>query len=281
MKQAPPPKLVMTADLWTLAEHPSAETEWTLEEKCRAIKAAGFDAVSGFADARMPRLTESLGLRFAGLFDVPQGEDFVPLVRALVDQRAEIINVQLGTHNTTADEALRLTLGLMQEADRRCVNLHLEVHRGTCTETPEKACALADAYQRQAGKPLRLTFDHSHLAVVGHLAPEDFSRRLLDRPDLLQSSNLTHCRPFNGHHCQVPVTNGYKERTREFNEYLPFVEDLFKCWLAGPRPRNELWVVPELGPVSSGYGISTCPSPWEDAQVVKRELETIWNRILH
>ena len=53
---------------------------------------------------------------------------------------------------------------------------------------------------------------------------------------------------------------------------------MFRCWLAGPRPRNELWVVPELGPVESGYGISTWPPPWEDALIAKEELAKVWRK---
>jgi hypothetical protein len=96
----------------------------------------------------------------------------------------------------------------------------------------------------------------------------------------LQNGNLTHLRPFNGHHCQVPVTDGRGNLTREFEDNLIFVGDLFRCWLAGPRPHNELWVVPELGPVASGYGISTWPAPWEDCLVARREFEKLWQRVL-
>jgi hypothetical protein len=197
-----------------------------------------------------------------------------------MDAGAETINVQLANHDTPVDEAIRLTLRLMEEAERQNANVHLEVHRDTCTETPEKAYAIADGYRKATGKILRMNLDYSHIAVVKHLAPKDFSKRLLTRPELLQNGNLTHCRPFNGHHCQVPVTDGRGKLTREFKDYLLFVEDVFRSWLAGPRPFNELWVVPELGPVASGYGISTWPSPWEDAVIAKREFEKIWNKVV-
>lgn len=116
--------------------------------------------------------------------------------------------------------------------------------------------------------------------LVKHLPPGDFMERLLVRPELLQHGNLLHCRPFNGHHCQIPVTDGEGNLTREFRDYLPFAEAAFSRWLDGPRPHNELWVVPELGPVSSGYGISTWPSVWEDCQVARCELQEAWDRAL-
>lgn len=262
-------------------EHPPARKEWSLEKKLRAVKDAGFDGVNWFAEAATTSLLEKIGLRFSGMFNFPREREFASLIRAQLRAGAETINVQLGNHDTPPDESFRLTLKLMAEADRQNANVHLETHRGTCTETPEKAFAIADAYQKATGKLLRINFDFSHIAVVKHLAPAEFSKRLLTRPDLLQNGNLIHCRPFNGHHVQVPVTDGRGNLSREMQDYLPFVEDVFRCWLAGPRPHNELWVVPELGPVSSGYGISTWPAPWEDCLIAKRELEKVWNKVTH
>ena len=39
------PVLRHIANLWTLMQHPSAEDEWTLEEKLEVMKDAGFDGV--------------------------------------------------------------------------------------------------------------------------------------------------------------------------------------------------------------------------------------------
>ena len=272
------PRIIFIANLWTLMEHPSAEAEWSLEKKLEAVKDAGFDGVNWFVEPATTALLQKFELKFSGMFNFPREEDFAALIQAQMDAGAETINVQLGQHDTPVEEAVPLTMKLMAEADRQKASVHLETHRGTCTETPENAYAIADAYQKATGKLLRMNFDFSHLAVVKHLAPAEFSPRLLTRPDLLQNGNLIHCRPFNGHHCQVPVTEGSGNLTREMKDYLPFAEDVFRCWLAGPRPHNELWVVPELGPVSSGYGISTWPPPWEDCLIAKRELEKVWNK---
>jgi hypothetical protein len=118
-------------------------------------------------------------------------------------------------------------------------------------------------------------------AIIKHLRPDEFIERLLERPELLQGGNLLHCRPFNGHHCQIPVTDGSGQLTKEFRDYIPFAEAAFRCWLEGPRPHDELWVVPELGPISSGYGISTWPPVWQDCIIAKRELAAAWDRALN
>ena len=274
------PKIVFIANLWTLVGHPSTATEWSLEKKFQAVKEAGFDGVNWRGSPEIAKLLRSFGLRFSGLFDASDSEEFAPLIRAQMEAGAETINVQLADHDTPVDDALRLAIRLMEESDRQNANVHLEVHRDTCTETPEKAYAIADGYRAATGKVLCMNLDYSHIAVVKHLRAKDFSQRLLTRPELLQTGNLTHLRPFNGHHCQVPVTDGRGVLTREFEDYLVFVGDLFRCWLAGPRPHNELWVVPELGPVASGYGISTWPAPWEDCLIAKREFEKVWSNVM-
>ena len=274
------PRIHFIANLWTLVDHPSQADEWTLEEKIKAISEAGFDGVNDRGRPELKALLEKYGLSFSGLFDADDPSEFASLIAAQMDCGASTINVQLCDHDTSINEAIEKTILLMEEDERQQANTHLEVHRDTCTETPEKAYAIADGYREATGKPLRMNIDHSHPAIIKHLRPEDFAPRLLDRPELLQGGNLLHCRPFNGHHCQIPVTDGSGGLTQEFRDYLPFAEAAFSCWLEGPRPHNELWVVPELGPVASGYGVSTWPPVWEDCIVARRELAGAWQRAL-
>ena len=273
------PEIRFVANLWTLTGHPSERAEWTLEEKVAAIKDAGFDGVNDRASEDLRGLLRSYELGFSGLFDANDPAEYGDLIEAQLACGSSTINVQLCDHDTPEAEAIDKTCLLMEEDERQGANVHLEVHRDTCTETPEKAYAIADGYRKATGKILRMNIDHSHPAIIKHLQPADFESRLLDRPELLQHGNLLHCRPFNGHHCQIPVTDGKGELTQEFNDYLPFVERAFSCWLEGPRPKNILWVVPELGPVSSGYGISTWPSVWDDCIVAMGEMKKVWDRL--
>jgi hypothetical protein len=278
MSHSEPPSIHFIANLWTLEEHPSAESEWSLEEKIVAVKEAGFAGVNHGATPELEALLARHDLAFSGLFDASDPAEFAALIKAQVDCGSTTINVQLCDHDTPVEEAIEKSILLMEEDERQKANTHLEVHRDTCTETPEKAYAIADGYQKVTGTLLRMNIDHSHPAIIKHLRPAEFAERLLDRAELLQHGNLLHCRPFNGHHCQIPVTDGRGHLTREFRDYLPFVEAAFACWLEGPRPHNELWVVPELGPVSSGYGITTWPPVWEDCLVAKGEMQAAWDR---
>ena len=137
----------------------------------------------GSATAEICALLRKHGMRFSGGFDADSEDQFGPLIEEHLKAGAETINVQLANHDTPVDRGIELTVALMKEADRQKANVHLEVHRDTCTETPEKAYAIADGFRQATGNILRMNVDHSHFAVVKHLRPEEFSERLLDRPE--------------------------------------------------------------------------------------------------
>lgn len=276
----PRPTLRHIANLWTFMGHPSPEHEWSLAQKLTAIKDAGFDGVCWAGSPEIAELTRRLGLIFVGGMSSGKAAEFPALLRAQQATGAQHINVQLADHDTPTPQALELALALMQEGDRLGLAPAVETHRDTCTETPEKAYALADAYQERTGRLLRMSFDFSHFAVVKHLAPQAFAERLLVRPDLIQLAQQFHLRPFNGHHAQVPATDGRGGLTREVQDWLPFAAALFECWLAAnANTDRELFVCPELGPVIGGYALSTFPNSWEDAKILRLEIDRVWRRV--
>jgi hypothetical protein len=111
--------------------------------------------------------------------------------------------------------------------------------------------------------------------------PANFVERLLVRPELVQNAQQFHFRPFNGHHAQVPMTDVHGELTQEVREWLPFAEAVLRCWLEGNRESGrEIFICPELGPVDGGYALSTFPNSWEDAKVLRVEIEKLWQRVL-
>lgn len=274
------PVLRHVANLWTLMQHPSREREWTLDEKLDAIQAAGFHCVCW---APSPELTEGLkrrGLTFVGGMASGGASAFPAILDDLRSAGALHVNVQLGNDEMLTPEALRLTLALMNEAKARGLKPAIESHRGTCTETPEKMYALAEAYYKATGELLPISWDFSHFAVVKHLVPANFVERLLVRPELVQSAQQFHFRPFNGHHVQVPITDGRGQLTQEVRDWLPFAEAVLRCWLEGDRESGEIFICPELGPVDGGYALSTFPNSWEDAKVLRTEIERLWQRVL-
>lgn len=261
--------------------HPSAGSEWTLEEKLRSIREAGFDGVCW---APIPGLAEGLrryGLIFVGGMASANVQDFAGLLRDLKDAGALHINVQLGRHDTLTPEALELTVALMRTARQFHVFPAIETHRDTCTETPEKTMALAEAYQQTMGERLSLSWDFSHFAVVKHLLTKDLSPRLLTRPDLVRHAQQFHFRPFNGHHVQVPITQDDGQLTPEVHDWIPFAKAVLGCWLEGNMESGrEIFICPELGPVEGGYALSAFRNSWEEAKVLRVLIDRLWAETL-
>jgi sugar phosphate isomerase/epimerase len=274
-----PPCIRHIANLWTLWDHPTAASDWSLERKLAAVKAAGFDGIATASDPRHRRLAAKHGLCVVGYLSSAEPRRFRALIARNVDGGAVHINVQLGNHDTPVPDAIRMAVRLLEEAERAGAKCSVEVHRDTCTETPEKFYALAEGVRKATGQLLPVTWDFSHFAVVKHLAPP-YSARLLVAPKLIQHAQQFHFRPFNGHHCQVPVTDGRGRLSHEFRQWRPFLRDTLRVWLAGAQSGREILVVPEMGPVRGGYNLKQLPSSWEDAKLLRSVIAREWKRAL-
>lgn len=275
------PVLRHIANLWTLMGHPSQQEEWSVDQKLEAIKGAGFDGVCWAPSAELHEGCVRHDLIFVGGMASGDASAYPGILSDLKRFGAKHVNVQLAHDELPPGEALQLTLELMELARLLGLLPAIETHRGTCTETPEKMYALANAYQQVTGELLPLSCDFSHFAVVKHLVPSNFAERLLVRPDLIQRAQQFHLRPFNGHHVQVPVTDGKGQLTQELREWLPFAEATLACWLEGNSGSGrEIFVCPELGPIEGGYALSTFPNSWEGAKVLRIEIDKLWQSLL-
>jgi hypothetical protein len=271
------PVLKHFAGLWTLTHQPSAAKEWSLEEKFKQAKKAGFDAIGGGAMPDVVPLCQKYGMDYICYLD--GNLKYAERLEAAKASKPARINVQLCDHDTPPGEAVKIWIKMEAHAEKMGLNADLEVHRDTCTETPEKVYEIAALYEKATGKKLRFCFDFSHIAVVKHLSPP-YADRLLVRPDLVQLSRQVHFRPFNGHHCQIAATDGKGHETPEFKHYLDFVDAFFACWLKGAKGGEVLYACPEFGPFGSGYGISSFPNVWKDAILLRGKTEALWKASL-
>ncbi len=277
------PKIAHIANLWSLRRHPSKKAEWTLEKKMKAAVAAGFDGITTLLTPEHRRLADKLGVEhLLGFISSSDPAEFERLITAQKASGAVQINVQLDDHDTPPAVAARHWLRMVRVAEKiGGVVLSLEVHRDCCTETPEKTYEIADRYHAATGELIKINFDFSHFAVVKHLAPDSYTSRLLDHPELVKYSEQSHMRPFNGHHCQVDVTHRGL-LTPEVRSYLLFARDLMRLWRSSAGNKNQtLFVCPEMGPYDangSGYNITGLPPSWPDAIVLRRELGRIWKQ---
>lgn len=279
------PKISHIANLWSLVGIPSPKKEWSLERKIAAVADAGFDGITTALTPEHARLAAKHGLKdLLGFISNNSGKaaEYAKAIQAQKDAGAVQINVQLDDEDTPPAVAAKNWIAMMKAAEKiGDVVMSLEVHRDTCTETPEKTYEIARLYKKATGKMIKINFDFSHFAVVKHIHPGNYSSYLLKEAALVQNSEQAHCRPFNGHHCQVPVT--YKGRlTDEIKSYLAFTDDLFKLWKSAKQNADRtLYVCPEMGPYhqgGAGYNITGLPPSWPDAAILRRELAKSWAR---
>jgi hypothetical protein len=276
-QSTPRPIIRHILNTWTLIGYPSKQKEWSLEKKIRAAKNAGFDGISYRKPLEIKPLCDELGLVLITTLDLGEWNEVDTHLTMAKEAGCAAVNVHLLDHDTPTEIATPLAIKVIDTGERLGLNVAIEIHRDTCTETPEKAYALAKAYEKLRGKPLPMTFDHSHPAVIKHLAPPYWDR-LAERVDLIQHANQFHFRPFNGHHCQIPATFDGKRLTPEFEDWLEFVDKVLETWLEKAEPGRELFVVPEMG--SGGYLLSVFPDVWKDTQVTRLEVDKLWRKHL-
>lgn len=277
-KKKSPPKIFHLESLWTLKAAGSRGRELIIDHKLAHAKRAGFDGVLGPTVLVSGELAAKHGLVFVASEDIGSPKQAGPTLKAVKATQVRCLNVQVLDHDTPALQAVDLTRRIMNTADDLQVDVSIEVHRDTCTETPEKTYALAAAFEKLEKRPLKLTWDFSHLALVKHLSPP-YWEQLAQRVDLIQHAQQFHFRPFNGQHCQIPVSGRSGSLTPEFLDWLAFAEKVIECWLATANSEREMFVCPEQG-ASGGYLLSVFGNPWRDAQVVRREVDRLWKRLL-
>lgn len=276
------PSLKIHISAWSLLNEASPETEEGLRAQLYAIKEAGFHGYAWNPDNPcLKELLAEYGLRYGGLFDASKHEHFAPRIKAIMAIDNGPINCQLAKDDTPIEQAVELTLALMAEAKRQNARVHIEVHRNTCTETPEKTTAILEGYKAITGELPLMNFDFSHPAVVKHVLEKDLINRLLNTKIIpaFQQSNLWHIRPFNAQHCQIPITDGKGNFSPEYEAFRPFIRQALKYWLEGERPNNEFWVVPEIG-TTHEYNLSCFPNVWTDTVALGKDVQAMWHELL-
>jgi sugar phosphate isomerase/epimerase len=251
-----------------------------VETKAKKVLEAGFDGMSAGSGAELAGALSKHGLELVGGVDCPSVEAAEGRLKGFKEIGATHVNVQMCDHDTPTATAVKVARAVMEAGKKLDMKPAIETHRDTCTETPEKALALAETYEKRYKERLRMNFDHSHPAIIKQLRPSDYWPRLSDRLDLWQMSDLIHFRPFTGSHCQVPVTDGNGKLDRDFVTWRDnYLEPALASWIRGAKGKRTLYAVPELGPQGSGYALACFPDIWVDAIRAKDEIKKVWRKL--
>ncbi|WP_414660630.1 hypothetical protein [Horticoccus sp. 23ND18S-11] len=264
--------LWLFATLWSLRQYPTRRREWSWARKFAAIQAAGFE---GVFSPPIPQVAERGVLQYLAITSIAAADKIVPAFQSAKDLGAAAIDVQLGDYDTPLADAVKLALRIRAVARDLELPFTVETHRNTFTETPEATLALCRGYHAAAGERLPLCLDHSHFAVVRHLAAADFWEYLREPAELLAGAEQFHLRPFNGHHCQIPVLTAAGRRTPEYRDWLVYSAALL-THLHREGKTTPVLAVPELGHAAPAYGLSCHRDTWSDALAVARDLRRQW-----
>lgn len=264
--------LWLFATLWSLRQYPTRRREWSWARKFAAIRAAGFE---GVFSPPIPQVAERGTLRYLAITSLASADKVAPAFEAAKALGAAAIDVQLGDYDTPLADVVKLARRIRAVSRDLELPFTIETHRNTFTETPEATLALCHGYRAAVGEPLPLCLDHSHFAVVRHLAAADFWPYLREPAELLAAAEQFHLRPFNGHHCQIPVLTAAGRRTPEYRDWL-----VYSAALLGHLQRegktNPVLAVPELGHAAPAYGLSCHRDTWNDVLAVARDLRRQW-----
>ncbi|MDL5054019.1 hypothetical protein QQ056_10750 [Oscillatoria laete-virens NRMC-F 0139] len=274
-----PPEIRFVTFEWTVRDWSCAKVKPSIRQCVEIIKKAGFQVVAPWPSGEVLEATVDLGMERLSYVDA-NDKTYAEALQKALSMKPSRVNVQLWDHDTLPKVAVETWIKMERLAEKLGLAPDLEVHRDTCTETPEKTYEIADLYHKKTGRKLRFCFDFSHFAVVKHLSAP-FAPRLLDHPDLVQLARQIHFRAFNGHHCQVPVIDSKGRLTPEGRDYLDFADELLKCWFGGAKGGEVLYVNPEQLPIVSGYGLTGFQENlWEEVKFLRDELHKLWDKNL-
>src|SRR5438034_2508696 len=272
-----PPRLRLSHSRWSLTKLPVDGEEWSLAEKCRRVREAGFEAIECWlTDENEREVTDALrkeGLRLALGHHPFTLDDTRKTVERAKRLGADYIFAQPADAFTPEETAVALIRDGHTLASDNGVPYFLETHRNTCTETLPQTFRLLERLPH-----VRITADLSHFFVIGEFYGWE-SERLPERlGPVLERVSGFHGRISNGEQVQVDVGDG---SGRLPQVYVHIWAQGMRAWLRDARPGDVLPFASELGPPAyavvdpSGREIS---DRWEQSVVMKRLAEQAWEK---
>lgn len=271
-----PPRLRVQHSLWSLIGLPlNAETEWTLDEKCRRVQETGFEAVEcwlGEATEREHKAAlDKHGLRLVLGHHPFTLDDVRQTVAQAIRLGADFVFAQPLHPYVPLAEAVPFIREATQIAHDQGLPLFIETHRNNIPESLNQALALLDQVPE-----IRFTGDFSHFVVIGEFYGWKDEGAIAKMMPILERTSHLHGRISNGEQVQVDVGDGTGD-TAQF--FVRIWAEAMKHWLKGAVPGDVFPFASELGPPR--YAI-TLPDGrefsdrWQQSLVMKRLAEQAW-----
>jgi hypothetical protein len=271
-------RFLVYQSLWAMERRRPDGMEWSLDEKLRMIRDAGFDGAGvRFIDRDYVRTVTSF-LRDHGLSWQAQCyprslDDLRPVLDLVREFGADHVNLQPDVRPYDVEEAIPLLEGWVAMAEAARVPLNIETHRNRMTTDLLTTLHILDRLPA-----LRLTADLSHY-VVGREFEwpiSDENHALIER--ILGNAWALHGRVASREQIQLQLSFPHHRDWLEL--FLGWWEWGMRSWRARARQDATLTFLCELGPPeyamtgADGYELS---DRWEEAQVLAERVRDLWH----
>ncbi len=274
-------KLLVYQSMWAMERRAPDGMEWTLEEKLKMIKDAGFDGAGvRFFDFEQAKahveILKDYGLTWQAQCYPQTVDDLKPILDNVARLGAEHLNLQPDVRPYRIEECIPYIEGWRRLAAEAGVRMHIETHRDRMTTDLFFTLHLLDCFP-----DLKLTGDISHYLVGREFAGppiSDENHRLMHR--ILDNCWGFHGRVASREQVQVPIS--FPHHTPWVDLFMGWWEYGFRSWRRRAPKDATLTFLCEMGP--RPYAIvdrndEDLSDRWQEALMMKDMIRTLWARI--
>lgn len=274
------PRLRIEHSLWGLSKLPmNAKREWTLDQKFRRAREAGFEAIdAGINDeneAAVHAAIQKSGLGLVMGDRLFQLDDVRKMVQRALKLKADFIWIQPMDAFAALKDVAKLAREGRKIANDQGLAYFVEIHRNNFTENLPQTLKLIDRVP-----DIRFTADLSHLVLVGEFYGWPEEKAIERLMPILERTSHMHGRISDGEAVQVDVGDGSGQTAQFFVELWA---EAMRHWLRGAKPGDIFPFASELGPPR--YAL-TLPDRrefsdrWKQSLVMKKLAEQAWQKAL-
>lgn len=280
-------RLDVYQSMWAMELRRPDKFEWSLEEKFKKIADAGYRGVCmdlghhdfAFVSDAMPYVTE-YGLELIFNAFVKDETDYQKVVNFAceLNRRPRFISIIGQVEPWDVAEVAGITRGWLEIGRQADVPTYVETHRNCMTNDLLFTLQLLEMVPE-----LMLVADLSH-----PLINQEWYLPLPERAQELVSLVLKRSESFQGRVAtreQIQVSVKYPQHQEWYALFKSWWREGFHHWLDrhGPEAKDNCIFLCELGPPC--YGITGSDGyelvdRWEEAQIIKSDVEAIWEQSL-
>jgi sugar phosphate isomerase/epimerase len=268
------PQIKIYHSKWALIGLPRGGKEWSIEEKIRRVKEAGFEGIETEEilddEMQVVELVRKHGLNLGmGSSKILQSVEEVRHGLEICKRIGAKYYIVVAGSAFMSDEAMT---AFAKDSIRASVDVGIpllfETHRHSLTESSYRVCKLIDRVPE-----IRFCADLSHYVVSGSLGGSSVAEWVQLWGPILDRCYSFQCRISNGEQVQVDVGDGSSKLAQK---WVDLWAEILRRWLKQAQPGDMFPVTTELGP--PGYSIVDLKGVeisdrWEQSLVMKRLTE--------